>query len=237
MRARLAPEPSLEDSPWKGLGPEMFEDWGWQLRNRLQTKEDVQSLFALTPEEQAAFSDTSSVFRFGVSPYYALLTDRGDPNCPIRRQWLPSSQEAVLHDGELADPLGEETREAAPNVIHRYPDRVLLLSTDRCPVYCRFCTRRRIVGRTERQAPRALLAEAFQYIREHSEIREVIVSGGDALMLSDRQIAYILHELRRAPHVDIIRIDPNARDLPHANHLEAGLNHRGVRSRVCPHAF
>ncbi len=108
--------------------------------------------------------------------------------------------------GERKDPLGEEPREVVPNLVHRYPDRVLLLATDRCPVYCRFCTRRRIVGRIERQAPRALLAEAFDYVREHDEIREVIVSGGDALMLADAQLEHIAQKVREIPHVEILRI-------------------------------
>ena len=146
------------------------------------------------------------MFRFGVTPYYALLADRDDPRCPIRQQIVPRPAEATVRIGELADPLGEVPREVVPNLVHRYPDRVLLLSTDRCPVYCRFCTRRRIVGRTERQSTRALLDEAFEYIEEHDEIREVIVSGGDALMLGDNQLDHVLERIRRAPHVQIVRV-------------------------------
>jgi lysine 2,3-aminomutase len=160
----------------------------------------------LIGEEKLGFLRTRGLFCFGVTPYYALLADRVDPSCPIRRQIVPRPEEADYRIGELPDPLGEEPREVVPNLIHRYPDRALLLSTDRCPVYCRFCTRRRIVGRTERQATRSLLAEAFDYVRATPSIREVIVSGGDALMLGDQQIDHILSELRSAPHVDIIRI-------------------------------
>lgn len=203
--ARLHPDPVLEGTPWAEVSREQFADWGWQQRHRLTDAESLENLFVLTPEEREGFAATRRLFRFGLTPYYALLAEREGPG-PMRRQMIPLPEEATLRIGERKDPLGEEGLEVVPNLVHRYPDRVLLLSTDRCPVYCRFCTRRRIVGRVERQAPRALLAEAFAYIRSHDEIREVIVSGGDALMLGDKQLEHILSEIRRAPHVDIIRI-------------------------------
>jgi lysine 2,3-aminomutase len=183
-----------------------FETWTWQIKNRIDDRDALARWLDVAPEEVAGLERTAAVFRFAVTPYYALLADRRDPNCPIRRQVVPRAEEAEYGLHDLDDPLGEEEHEVVPNLVHRYPDRALLLSTDRCPVYCRFCTRRRIVGRTERQATRDLLEEAFAYIRAHTEIREVIVSGGDALMLADAQIEHILRELRRAAHVDIIRI-------------------------------
>lgn len=204
--ARFAPDPSRVGTPWADVPDEDFADWGWQMRNRVRSAEDLGRLLRLSADERAGFEATQGLFRFGLSPYYALLADREDPSCPMRRQMVPRPEEATLRIGERADPLGEEALEVVPNLVHRYPDRVLLLSTDHCPVYCRFCTRRRIVGRLERTSPRALLSEAFAYIREHEEIREVIVSGGDALMLADKQLAYILEQIRAAPHVDIIRI-------------------------------
>lgn len=181
-------------------------DWTWQVRNRIDDLEGLEKVFRLTPEEREGFARTRAVFRFAVTPYYASLVDPDDPNDPIRRQIVPVPEEATVKIGELSDPLGELPREVVPNLVHRYPDRVLLLATDRCPVYCRFCTRRRIVGRTERQTTRALLAEAFEYIEKTEAIREVIVSGGDALMLADSQLAYVLERVRRAPHVEIVRI-------------------------------
>lgn len=198
--------PSREGTPWAGASDAEFGSWGWQVKHRLDSLEDAERLFRLAPEEREGILRTRGLFRFGVTPYYALLARKDDPACPIRRQIIPRVEETVVRPGELRDPLGEEPREVVPNLVHRYPDRVLLLATDRCPVYCRFCTRRRIVGRTEQPAPRELLREAFAYVRAHDEIREVIVSGGDALMLSDANLDFILREIRAARHVDIIRI-------------------------------
>lgn len=203
---RPHPHPSREGTPWAEVADAEFGSWSWQVKHRIDDAETLGAVFSLSEEERLGFARTRGLFRFGVTPYYALLADRTDPSCPIRRQIVPRPEEADYQLGELADPLGEEPREVVPNLIHRYPDRALLLSTDRCPVYCRFCTRRRIVGRIERQVTRSLLAEAFDYVRRTPSIREVIVSGGDALMLGDQQIDHILGELRRAPHVDIIRI-------------------------------
>lgn len=204
--AQLAPEPSRHGTPWADVPEASFADWGWQQRHRITDLDGLEGVLRLDAREQRGLARTKGLFRFGISPYYALLADRSDPDCPMRRQMLPSEEERFIRWGERADPLGEESREVVPNLVHRYPDRVLLLATDRCPVYCRFCTRRRIVGRVERQAPRALLAEAFDYIRAHPELREVIVSGGDALMMGDKQLDYILGEIRRAPHVEVVRI-------------------------------
>lgn len=193
-------------SPWAAVSQEDFSSWGWQVKNRIATAEELSKVFELTPEELRGLEDTKEVFRFGVTPYYALLADPRDPDCAIRKQIVPRPQEATIQIGERADPLGEEPREVVPNLVHRYPDRVLLLATDRCPVYCRFCTRRRIVGRVERQSTRAQLAQAFEYVRAHPEIHEVIVSGGDALMLGNNQLDYVLSQIRAIEHVQIVRI-------------------------------
>lgn len=206
LESRLAPEPDRSNSPWADVDDAVFDDWAWQQRNRVTDPEALGRVLRLSAAERSAFEATRGQFRFGLSPYYLLLAEAEDPEGPMRRQMLPAVDEATVRIGERKDPLGEESLEVVPNLVHRYPDRVLLLATDRCPVYCRFCTRRRIVGRTERQAPRALLEEAFAYIRAHPELREVIVSGGDALMMSDKQLEYILTEIRAAPHIDIVRI-------------------------------
>lgn len=203
---RLSQNPSLDHTPWANISDADFYDWAWQLRNRLTTFEDLESLYTLSAEDRAGFESSSKLFRFGVTPYYAALANPDDENCPIRRQIVPTEKETVIAIGDRPDPLGEVELEAAPNLIHRYEDRALLLVTDRCPVYCRFCTRRRIVGRTERQSTRELLSEAFDYIRKTPSISEVILSGGDALMLGDKQLDYILRTLREIDHVDIIRI-------------------------------
>ena len=203
---RLYPDPDVSTGYWSDVEPRTFSDWTWQLKNRVSDPEILRAVIDLTEPEAEGLARTRGVFRFAASPYYALLADPRNPDCPVRRQMVPRPEEATIHAGQRADPLGEEEREVVPNLIHRYPDRVLLLATDRCPVYCRFCTRRRIVGRIERQATRALLREAFEYIHATPGVREVIVSGGDALMLADRQLDYVLESIRSAPHVDIIRI-------------------------------
>lgn len=206
MLMRALSHPDRSRSPWAEVSDEDFGSWSWQVKNRITTAQALERVYELTAEERQGLQDTQGVFRFAVTPYYALLGQRRNPDCPIRKQIVPRPQEATVRIGERADPLGEEPREVVPNLVHRYPDRVLLLATDRCPVYCRFCTRRRIVGRVERQSTRALLAEAFAYIRAQPQIREVIVSGGDALMLGNNQLDYVLSEIRSIPHVDIIRI-------------------------------
>lgn len=202
---RLHPDPSREGTPWADVPEDEFQSWGWQQRHRITTVEDLAAVVPLSDAERDGLRATAQAFRFGITPYYALLAERDGPG-PMRRQMIPDVAEATVQLGERSDPLGEESLEVVPNLVHRYPDRVLLLSTDRCPVYCRFCTRRRIVGRLERQASRSILGEAFEYIRAHPEIREVIVSGGDALMLGDNQLDHILTEIRSAAHVDIVRI-------------------------------
>lgn len=199
------PDPSLMGTPWEGCEQD-FSDWAWQVRNRITTLDELARVLVLTPEERAAFDVCAPVFRFAVTPYYVLLADRHDPSCPIRRQIVPRPEERQVRLGERADPLGEEALEVAPNLVHRYPDRALLLATDRCPIYCRFCTRRRIVGRTERQGTRALFAEALDYVRAHPEIKELIVSGGDALMLGDQVLDELLGQVRGIEHVEIIRV-------------------------------
>ena len=193
-------------SPYASIPDEEFGSWAWQVKHRITDAGQLGAVIDLTESERRGLADTRSLFRFACTPYYALLADPADPGCPVRRQLVPTPAETHVRIGERQDPLGEEPNEVVPNLIHRYRDRALLLSTDRCPVYCRFCTRRRIVGRIERQMTRSLFAEAFDYIAEHPEIREVIVSGGDALMMGDNQIAYVLEQLRAVEHVDIIRI-------------------------------
>lgn len=200
------PSPSYAGTPWADVSADERSAWTWQIKNRVDTLESLERIYRLTDDERRGFEGAAPRFRFAIAPYYALLADPDDPDDPIRRQVVPRPEESVVSIGDRADPLGEEGLEAAPNLVHRYRDRALLLATDRCPVYCRFCTRRRIVGRTERQAPRELLAEAFAYVRAHDEIKEVIVSGGDAMMLADAQLDFILRELRAIPHVDIIRV-------------------------------
>lgn len=201
--SRALPDPSVVGTIYDTISKEEFLSWSWQVRNRIDDAASLARVIDLSSADLAGFEAAAPLFRFGVTPYYALLARTSDA---VRRQIVPSVQEAEYGIGELSDPLGEERLEVVPNLVHRYPDRALLLATDRCPVYCRFCTRRRIVGRIERQATRHVLAEAFEYIRTHRELREVIISGGDALMLGDNQLEFMLAELRAIEHLDIIRI-------------------------------
>lgn len=196
----------LATSPWAEVPLERFAQLGWQRKHRITDPAQLDAWLHLSPREWAGLSATQAIFRFAVLPYFALLADPKDPRCPIRRQIVPSPEEATVLPGERADPLGEEPREAAPNLIHRYPDRALLLITDRCDSYCRFCTRRRVVGRTERRITARQLSEALSYVRAHPELRELIISGGDALSLGDEAIDGLLADIRQIPHIELIRV-------------------------------
>jgi lysine 2,3-aminomutase len=141
-----------------------------------------------------------------VTPYYLALCDPLDPGCPIRRQCIPRSEEAIATRGDLRDPLGEQAHEVAPHLIQRYPDRVLLIATDRCGVYCRFCTRSRLVGDGGGARSMAALEQAFAWIEAHPEVHDVILSGGDPCLMSTERIARLLRRIRQIEHVDYVRL-------------------------------
>jgi lysine 2,3-aminomutase len=186
-------------------GPD--EGWQAELRGSLRSLADLERHFELTPAERdGARRAEAEGFPIAVTPYYAGLADRRDPSCPIRRQIVPRVEEAHEARGDLRDPLGEEAHEVAPELIQRYPDRALLLATDRCAVYCRFCTRSRLVGNGG--GPRSLdrLGPAFDYLRAHPEVRDVIVSGGDPLAMSTGRLTALLGELRAIPSIETIRL-------------------------------
>jgi lysine 2,3-aminomutase len=181
--------------------------WQAELRGALRSLADLERHFELTPSErEGARRAEAEGFPISVTPYYASLADRHDANCPIRRQIVPRAEEAQEGRGDLRDPLGEEAHEVAPELIQRYPDRALLLVTDRCAVYCRFCTRSRMVGNDG--GPRSLerLAPAFAYLRAHPEVRDVIVSGGDPLAMATARLTALLAELRAIPSIETIRL-------------------------------
>ena len=191
------------------LSAEQSVEPGWQaeLRGALRSLSDLERHFELTESErEGARRAEAQGFPISVTPYYAGLADRKDPACPIRRQIVPRAEEAVEARGDLRDPLGEEAHEVAPELIQRYPDRALLLVTDRCAVYCRFCTRSRLVGNGG--GPRSLerLAPAFAYLRAHPEVRDLIVSGGDPLAMATGRLTGLLSELRSIPSIETIRI-------------------------------
>jgi lysine 2,3-aminomutase len=188
------------------VDPAQWHDWRWQQRHAVRTLEALAERIPLTVDEQEGCRATARLFRLGISPYYLSLIDRDHPYCPVRMQAIPRAAEAHVRPGELRDPLGEDRHRPVEAVVHKYPDRVLLLALDSCSVYCRHCTRRRITHGGEAEFSRAALREGLDYIRAHPEIRDVIVSGGDPLLLADARLGELLGGLRAIPHVEIIRI-------------------------------
>lgn len=190
--------------------PAGWSDWRWQQRHVVDTLAGFEACLDLVEEERRGIeAAVARGARFGATPYYLSLADRIDPFCPVRMQIVPDRAEGIARAGELADPLGEETSRRARCLVHRYPDRALLLVTDRCAVYCRHCTRRRLTlerGLSEATLDDAVIDEALAYLAAHREIREVIVSGGDPLLLSDDRLDDLLTRLRRVGHLKIIRI-------------------------------
>ena len=182
-------------------------DWQAQVRHAVTSYEGLVTSISLTEDEVRGVERASREgLPISITPYYLSLVDGSDPSCPIRRQVVPLAAEGVTAEGDLEDPLGEVAHEVAPHLVQRYPDRVLLLVTDRCAVYCRFCTRSRIVGDGGGAVSLEALAPALAYIAGHSEIRDVIVSGGDPLTMATPRIVRILAALREIPHIDTIRI-------------------------------
>jgi lysine 2,3-aminomutase len=183
------------------------DDWRWQARHSVSTLEALERRLRLTDAERAGIARAvAGGFPLAITPYYLSLVDPEDPSCPIRRQCIPVAAEADEVPGDLRDPLGEEAHEVAPHLVQRYPDRVLLLATDRCGVYCRFCTRSRMVGQGGGARSMDALSEAFAFIRAHEEIRDVIVSGGDPLFMATDRVTRILEELAAIPNVVTVRI-------------------------------
>ncbi|MCC4767693.1 lysine 2,3-aminomutase [Methanosarcina sp. DH1] len=187
---------------------EEFSDWNWQYRHRIETVEKLEKLIQLPDTEKEYIKKALEVFPMAISPYYASLIDPEDPNCPIRMQAVPSSAELKKSSWELEDPLCEDKDSPSEEscITHRYPDRVLFLISNRCGMYCRHCTRKRRVGNREYDYPETVIREGIEYIREHSEIRDVLLSGGDALLVSDERLDWLLGELFDISHVEIVRL-------------------------------
>lgn len=182
-----------------------WNDWRWQLGHMLTSANELARAVDLSAEEHAGLEASARLFRIGITPYYASLMDPQHASCPIRMQAIPRAAEANIRDEELRDPLGEDTHNPAPSVIHKYPDRCLFLVVDRCGIYCRHCNRRRLVGGDEPPTT-ADLEAGLAYIAKTKRIRDVLMSGGDPLLLSTRRLDYLLGRLRAIPHVETIRI-------------------------------
>ena len=182
-------------------------DWRWQLRHAVTTLDALEAALRLTGDERAgARRAVDAGFPLSITPHYLSLCDRHDPACPVRRQCVPHADEAIEVVGDLRDPLGEEAHEVAPGLVQRYPDRALLLATDRCGVYCRFCTRSRMVGDGGGSLSGDKLASAIAYLRAHPEVRDVIVSGGDPLVMSTDRLVALLAAVRSVKSVETIRL-------------------------------
>ena len=183
-----------------------WNDWRWQLDNRLTTIEDVVRVLNPSRSIIEGMQAVSAQFKISITPYYANLIDIQAAHCPIKAQAIPSGAEADVVQSDMLDPLEEDRDSPVPGLTHRYPDRVLLLITDVCSMYCRHCTRRRVVGQEDRQFDPTYFQQAIDYISDNPEIRDVIISGGDPLMVGTKKLEYVLQSLRAIPHVEIIRI-------------------------------
>lgn len=189
---------------WESVPAAEWNDWHWQLRNRIRSREQLENLLVLTDSERARLCVPAGT-PLSVTPHFFNLIDRGNAACPIRRQVIPVSDELVPAPGESPDPLNENEDSPVPGIVHRYPDRVLLLASNVCASHCRHCTRSRIFSETD-FAGTPDFSRALDYIRSHEEIRDVLVSGGDPLLLEDEKIAALLGALREIEHVEILRI-------------------------------
>ena len=195
-RTRLYPH--VTDQQWG--------DWHWQVRNRVETLDQLKQYLHLTEDEEEGVRQCLGHLRMAITPYYLSLIDSDNPYCPIRKQAIPSVMELIQAPADLLDPLHEDVNAPVAGLTHRYPDRVLFLITDQCSMYCRHCTRRRFAGQLDHQLPKERIEKAIEYISRHKEIRDVLLSGGDPFLVTDQVLEEIIQSLRRIPHVKIIRI-------------------------------
>tara|TARA_B100000959_G_C14970705_1_gene619565 strand:+ start:779 stop:1969 length:1191 start_codon:yes stop_codon:yes gene_type:complete len=191
---------------WPDVPDEDWNNWFWQLQNRLTTMGQLEEHLELTPEEREGCLFADNKLAVAITPYFFNLIDREDPDCPIRRQVVPRGAEMYASPEERLDPVGEDEHSPTPGIVHRYPDRVLFLVTDRCAAYCRYCTRSRMVSNAQDYNFHPAFEKGLQYLTDHTEIRDVLISGGDPLLLSDQKLDYLLGRLREIPHLEFIRI-------------------------------
>jgi lysine 2,3-aminomutase len=192
---------------YPGSGIDQWQDWKWQIRNSITTKHQLRSALGLKDEEADFFNNPLHSLPLRITPHYAGLIKRSKSNTQLRKCVIPSADEFLKTSGEMIDPLGEEHDSPLPNLIHRYPDRVLLLVTGFCSTYCRYCTRSRVVAHDQDyHFGKIHLDRAFEYIAANKEIRDVLISGGDPFTMEDSAIEYILSRLRKIKHVEFIRI-------------------------------
>jgi len=192
---------------WRDVSDADWNDWRWQLKHRISSVEQLQRLMpTLTPEELAGTQLANYKLALAITPYFFNLIDPADELCPIRRQVIPRVEETHTASWELSDPCGEDSHSPVPGLVHRYPDRVLFLVTDRCAAYCRYCTRSRLVSNASGYDFHPHFEQQIDYIRSHPEVRDVLLSGGDPLLFSDEKLEYLLSQLRAIPNVEFLRI-------------------------------
>ncbi|MCB2305558.1 lysine 2,3-aminomutase [Clostridium estertheticum] len=191
---------------FKDVTDQQWNDWKWQVENRIETVDELKKYIPLTEDEEEGARQCLQTLRMAITPYYLSLIDINDPNDPIRKQAIPTALELHKAHADLLDPLHEDTDSPVPGLTHRYPDRVLLLITDQCSMYCRHCTRRRFAGHSDSDLPMARIDKAIEYIRNTVQVRDVLLSGGDCLLVDDDKLEYIIERLRDIPHVEIIRL-------------------------------
>ncbi|HAV31282.1 MAG TPA: lysine 2,3-aminomutase [Planctomycetaceae bacterium] len=196
FRARFFPDTT--DNDWN--------DWRWQSRHRIRTLEQFERVLDLSIEERDCLSMGGTLLPTAVTPYYMSLLDPHDPLQALRKTVVPTTREFIRMPGEADDPLGEDGHSPVPGLVHRYPDRVLLLPLDFCSTYCRYCTRSRVVGHGEIQPNQQRLEAIFHYLEDAVQVRDVLISGGDPLALSDEKLDWILGRLRAIPHIEFVRI-------------------------------
>jgi len=201
------PFPSKRAPVFQDIPDEQWNDWHWQLSHRLNTVADFEQLFPLTESERKALS-TPGLFRVEITPYFASLIDPANPLDPIRRQVIPTEKEILPFTGMMEDSLAEDKHSPVPGLVHRYPDRVLMLMTNQCASYCRYCTRSRLVGDPHQAISSRDFDAQLDYIRRTLQIRDVLISGGDPLTMAPKMLERVLTALREIPHVEIIRIGP-----------------------------
>ncbi len=191
---------------WRDVEENQWNDWHWQLANRITEVDTLARVIDLSGDETDALDRSLHLLRMAITPYYAGLMDKADPGCPIRMQAVPTLAETYTAPEDLLDPLREDSHSPVQGLTHRYPDRCIMLVTDQCSMYCRHCTRRRFAGETDRPMSRKAMEACLDYIRRTPVIRDVLVTGGDPMTLEDATLEWLLGELRSITHVEIIRL-------------------------------
>lgn len=191
---------------WKDVADKDWNNWIWQQQNRVKNVEQLSKVINVTEDEKQAYDGSVEMFNMSITPYYATLMDPEDPACPVRLQAVPKMGELYIAPMDLEDPLAEERDMPVPGITHRYPDRVLFYTTHNCAMYCRFCTRKRKVSDPSSAAQTKQIDDGLEYIRNHPEIRDVVISGGDPLSNSDERLDYIMGSLRAMPHIEMFRL-------------------------------